>query len=152
MNKSSATVYVINGPNLNQLGQREPDVYGSETLADIEARCQAVADRHQLRLEFRQSNHEGALVDWIQEASDAAIGVVLNAAGYTHESIAILDAVRACRCPVIEVHLSNIHAREEYRRTTRLGEATMGSICGLGSAGYEYAIESLVAAQQRSER
>src|SRR5215468_10791914 len=113
------TLYVINGPNLNLLGTREPEKYGRNTLADVEALCRATAKRHGFAVEFRQSNHEGELVDWIQEAgAKKAAGIVLNAAAYTHTSVAIFDAVAAVRVPVIEVHITNIHARESFRQTS----------------------------------
>lgn len=145
------TVYVINGPNLNLLGTREPGIYGRASLADIEELCRAAAEPHGLAIDFRQSNHEGDLVSWIQEAGAAgAVGVVLNAAAYTHTSIAILDAVKACPAPVIEVHLSNIHAREEFRRTSYLSQAAKGVICGFGPLGYALAISGLAA--QETER
>lgn len=141
------TVYVINGPNLNLLGTREPDIYGRATLADIETLCQAAAEQHGLAVEFRQSNHEGDLVTWIQEAGAAkAVGVVLNAAAYSHTSIAILDAVKACAVPVIEVHLSNIHVREAFRQTSYLSLAAKGVICGFGPLGYALAITGLATA------
>lgn len=141
------TIYVINGPNLNLLGTREPDIYGHATLGDIEALCRAAAEPHGLVVEFRQSNHEGELVTWIQEAGAAeAVGVVLNAAAYTHTSIAILDAVKACPAPVIEVHLSNIHAREEFRRTSYVSRAAKAVICGFGPLGYALAITGLATA------
>lgn len=140
-------VYVINGPNLNLLGTREPDIYGHATLADIEKLCRAAAEPHGLTVEFRQSNHEGELVTWIQEAGAAeAVGVVLNAAAYTHTSIAILDAVTACPAPVIEVHISNIHAREDFRRSSYVSRAAKAVICGFGPLGYALAITGLATA------
>lgn len=141
------TVYVINGPNLNLLGTRQPDIYGHATLADIENLCRAAAEPHGLTVEFRQSNHEGELVTWIQEAGAAeAVGVVLNAAAYTHTSIAILDAVTACPVPVIEVHISNIHAREDFRRSSYVSRAAKAVICGFGPLGYALAITGLATA------
>lgn len=140
-------VYVINGPNLNLLGTREPDIYGHATLADIEKLCRAAAEPHGLTVEFRQSNHEGELVTWIQEAGAAeAVGIVLNAAAYTHTSIAILDAVTACPAPVIEVHISNIHAREDFRRSSYVSRAAKAVICGFGPLGYALAITGLATA------
>lgn len=136
-------IYILNGPNLNRLGEREPAVYGKTRLADIRERCQAKADSLGLAIEFRQTNTEGELVDWVQEASSGARGLILNAAAYTHTSIAILDAVRACECRVIEVHLSNIYARESYRRVSVIAEAADGSICGLGVPGYLLAMDAL---------
>jgi 3-dehydroquinate dehydratase-2 len=141
------TVYVINGPNLNLLGTREPEIYGHATLADIETLCRAAAEPHGLAVEFRQSNHEGELVDWIQEAGAAhAAGIVLNAAAYTHTSIAILDAVAACRVPVIEVHITNIHAREDFRGISYVSRAAKAVICGFGPLGYALAITGLATA------
>lgn len=139
----TATAYVLNGPNLNMLGSREPEVYGSATLAEIEQACGSCADALGIGLAFRQSNHEGALIDWIQEASEKAIGVVLNPGGFGHQSVALHDAVRACACPVIGVHLSNVHAREPYRQTDRMAEAATGVITGLGIDGYTSALEIL---------
>ncbi|RAI41243.1 type II 3-dehydroquinate dehydratase [Rhodoplanes roseus] len=138
------TVYVINGPNLNLLGTREPEKYGRATLADVEALCREAGDRHGLGIEFRQSNHEGDLVSWIQEAGQrGAAGIVLNAAAYTHTSVALLDAVAAVAVPVIEVHITNIHAREPFRRTSYVSQAAKGVICGLGPQGYGLAIAGL---------
>src|ERR1700722_10417262 len=115
----SKTVYVLNGPNLNLLGTREPHIYGRSTLADVEKLCQAPAQRHGLTVVFRQSNHEGQIVDWIQEArAEKAAGLVLNPAGFTTTSIAILDALMTMEAPVIEIHISNIHAREEFRHNS----------------------------------
>jgi 3-dehydroquinate dehydratase-2 len=140
----SGTVYVINGPNLNLLGTREPEKYGRATLADVEALCREAARRHALAVEFRQSNREGEIVDWIQEAARSkAAGIVLNAAGYTHTSIAILDAVIAAPVPTIEVHITNIHAREEFRRHSYVSGAAKAVLCGFGIEGYALAIEGL---------
>ena len=140
------TVYVINGPNLNLLGTREPEIYGHATLADIERLCRAAAEPHGLAIEFRQSNHEGELVSWIHEAgAKHAAGVVLNAAAYTHTSIALLDAVAACPSPVIEVHITNIHAREDFRRASYVARAAKAVICGFGPLGYALAISGLAA-------
>lgn len=135
-------VHVINGPNLDRLGRREPDVYGMESLEQLQAwlERQCPADR----LVFLQSSHEGALIDAIHAAEDEnADGIVLNAAGYTHTSIALRDAIKAVSVPVVEVHLSNIHARESFRRRTLTGEAARGVISGLGKFGYLAAIEFL---------
>ena len=144
------TVYVINGPNLNLLGTREPEIYGHATLADIERLCRAAAEPHGLAIEFRQSNHEGELVSWIHEAgAKHAAGVVLNAAAYTHTSIALLDAVAACPSPVIEVHITNIHAREDFRRASYVARAAKAVICGFGPLGYALAISGLAATTER---
>jgi 3-dehydroquinate dehydratase II len=137
------TVFILNGPNLNLLGVREPATYGYDTLADIEARCLARAEALDLRIEFRQSNHEGQLVDWIQEARQTADGIVLNAGAFTHTSVAILDALNASDLPVIEVHLSNIFRRERFRHRSYVSLAARGVICGLGPHGYELALEAI---------
>ena len=140
------TIYVINGPNLNLLGTREPDVYGHATLADVEKLCRATAQRFALAIEFRQSNHEGEIVDWIQEAGrDKAAAVVLNAGGYTHTSVAIHDAIAAIKLPVIEVHISNIFARESFRRRSYVAPVAKASLCGFGIDGYALAITGLAA-------
>jgi 3-dehydroquinate dehydratase II len=141
-----ATIYVLNGPNLNLLGKREPDIYGHASLADVEKLCRATAERFGLAVEFRQSNHEGEIVDWIQDAGRSnAAGIVLNAAGYTHTSIAIHDAIAAVRLPVIEVHISNIFARESFRRRSTIAPVAKASLCGFGIDGYALAITGLAA-------
>jgi 3-dehydroquinate dehydratase-2 len=135
-------VLVLNGPNLNMLGVREPDTYGAQTLADIEALCRQTADRLGLAIDFRQSNHEGELVTWIQQGREDFDGILINPAGYSHTSVAILDALRAVGLPVIEVHLSNIHAREAYRHHSYVSSVARGVICGLGATGYRLALEA----------
>ncbi|HXW49666.1 MAG TPA: type II 3-dehydroquinate dehydratase [Xanthobacteraceae bacterium] len=138
------TIYVLNGPNLNLLGTREPHIYGHATLADVEKLCQATARRHGFAVVFRQSNHEGQIVDWINEArSEKASGLIINPAGYTTTSIAILDALLAMKAPVIEVHISNIHAREEFRHHSYVSKAARAVICGFGIDGYALAIAGL---------
>ena len=137
------TVFVLNGPNLNLLGVRDPAVYGRDTLADIEARCLVRAAALDLQIDFRQTNHEGQLVDWIQEARESADGIVLNAGAFTHTSVAVLDALYAAELPVIEVHLSNIFRRERFRHHSYVSLAARGVICGLGAHGYELALEAL---------
>ncbi|MBW7850854.1 MAG: type II 3-dehydroquinate dehydratase [Rhodospirillales bacterium] len=137
------TVLILNGPNLNLLGVREPAVYGSDTLADIEAACRGHAGRMGMAVDFRQSNHEGVLVDWIQEARTRHAGIVINAAGYTHTSVAILDALLASELPVIEVHLSNIHQREAFRHHSYVSKAARGMICGFGAHGYLLALDAM---------
>jgi 3-dehydroquinate dehydratase II len=138
------TLYVINGPNLNLLGTREPEKYGTATLADVEALCRDAAERHGYAVEFRQSNREGELVDWIQQAGrECAAGIVLNAAAYTHTSVAILDAIAAVGVPTIEVHITNIHAREPFRHKSYVSMAAKGLICGFGIHGYALAIDGL---------
>jgi 3-dehydroquinate dehydratase II len=139
------TIYVLNGPNLNLLGTREPDKYGHTTLADVERLCREAAKRFGLGVEFRQSNHEGTLVDWIQEAREKAVGIVLNPAGYTTTSVAILDAILAAGVPVVEVHITNIHAREEFRHHSYVSKAARAVICGFGVTGYTLAISGLAA-------
>jgi 3-dehydroquinate dehydratase-2 len=140
------SIYVLNGPNLNLLGTREPEKYGHATLQDVEQLCRDAAGRHGLDVEFRQSNHEGQLVDWIQEASaNKAVGIVINPAGYTTTSIAILDAVIASSLPVVEVHITNIHARESFRHDSMISKAAKAVVCGFGVAGYALAIAGLAA-------
>jgi 3-dehydroquinate dehydratase-2 len=137
------TILVLNGPNLNLLGVREPQTYGRETLADIEEACLERGAALELEVDFRQSNHEGQLVDWIQEARETADGIVINAAAYTHTSVAIRDALVASELPVIEVHLSNIYKREEFRHHSFISAVARGVICGFGGHGYELALEAM---------
>ena len=139
------TVFVLNGPNLNLLGVREPAVYGHDTLGDIEERCTARAAALNLQIDFRQTNHEGQLVDWIQEARESADGIVLNAGALTHTSVAVLDALSAADLTVIEVHLSNIFRRESFRHHSYVSLAANGVICGLGPQGYELELEAIAA-------
>ena len=139
------SIYVLNGPNLNLLGQRQPDVYGRNTLADVEALCRRRAQRYELEVTFRQSNHEGDVVDWLQEARQHACGVIINPGAFTHTSIAILDAIIATELPVIEVHISNIHAREEFRRHSYVSTVAKAVLCGFGIEGYGLAIDGLAA-------
>jgi len=140
----SKTVYVLNGPNLNLLGTREPHIYGHSTLADVEKLCGATAQQHGLTVVFRQSNHEGQIVDWIQEArAEKAVGLLLNPAGFTTTSIAILDALMTMEAPVIEVHISNIHKREEFRHNSYVSKVARAVICGFGVEGYALAIDGL---------
>jgi len=136
-------VLIVNGPNLNLLGTRQPEVYGYDTLETIEAACVTLAGRLALDIDFRQSNNEGEIVDWIQEARTSHDGVIINAGAYTHTSVAILDALLAVDLPVIEVHLSNIHQRDEFRQKSYVSKAALGMICGLGAHGYELALEAL---------
>lgn len=141
----AGTVYVLNGPNLNLLGLREPEIYGSDTLDDIAARLEDRARALDLAIEMRQSNHEGHLIDWLHEAqAEGAVAVLLNAGAFTHTSIALHDAIRAIRTPVIEVHLSNPHSREAFRHASFVGMAAKGSIAGFGAHGYELALEAAV--------
>lgn len=136
-------VLVLNGPNLNLLGTREPETYGSETLKDIEALCRQTAQELGLALDFRQSNHEGELVTWIQDARKTADGILINPAAYSHTSVAIHDALRAAGRPVAEVHLSNIHQREAFRHHSYVSSVAFGVICGFGSLGYKLALMAL---------
>ena len=149
-------ILVLNGPNLNLLGTREPAVYGTATLADVESACREAARAHGAALDFRQTNHEGTLVDWLHEAAaDAAtLGVVINAGAYTHTSVALHDAVKAIALPVIEVHISNIHAREPFRHQSWLSPACAGIVIGFGIAGYGLAIDGLarIAASRTSTK
>jgi len=141
----TATIMILNGPNLNLLGTREPEIYCAETLSDVETRCKARADALGVAIDFRQSNVEGELVTWVQEARTSSAGLVVNAAAYTHTSVALLDALKACGLPIVEVHLSNIHQREAFRHKSYVSRAADGMICGLGSLGYELAIEAVAA-------
>lgn len=138
-----ASVLILNGPNLNLLGQRQPEVYGSTTLADIEAMCVARAEALGLGLEFAQSNTEGTLVDMIHGAQGRHDAIILNAGAYTHTSIALMDAVSSVGLPVIELHLSNIHAREEFRHISYIARVALGVICGFGANGYALALEAV---------
>ena len=138
-----ATVFILNGPNLNLLGVREPSIYGRDTLGDVEERCAARAAALGLDIEFRQSNHEGQLVDWVQEARESADGIILNAGALTHTSVALFDALSAADLPVIEVHLSNIFRRESFRHHSYVSLAANGVICGLGAQGYELALDAI---------
>jgi 3-dehydroquinate dehydratase-2 len=139
-------IYVLNGPNLNLLGSREPEVYGHETLEDLRLRCEKKAASLGLTVDFRQSNHEGELVAWIQEARKDGAGLIVNAGALTHTSIAMLDALLASSIPTVEVHLSNIFTREPFRHHSYISRAAKGVICGFGPQGYELAIEALATA------
>ncbi|HEX3422691.1 MAG TPA: type II 3-dehydroquinate dehydratase [Sphingomicrobium sp.] len=136
------TIFVLNGPNLNLLGTREPRLYGTQTLADVEATLEQRASSLKLKLDIRQSNHEGVLIDWLHEALAKASAVIINAGAYAHSSIAIRDAVAALPIPVIEVHLTNIYAREGFRRQSLLGQVTRGSVIGFGPLGYVLALDA----------
>ena len=137
------TILVLNGTNLNMLGVRQPEIYGRETLGDIEAACRERGAELGLEVDFRQSNHEGELVGWIQEARGTADGIVINAGPLSHTSIAILDALLAAELPVMEVHLSNIYKRDAFRHHSYVSKAARGVICGLGSLGYLFALDAL---------
>ena len=136
-------IYILNGPNLNLLGHREPEVYGYTTLAQIEKMCAAQAKEHGLSIVFRQSNHEGEIVDQLQEARTSSGAVIINPAGYGHTSIAILDSIQALKIPVIEVHLSNIHRREPYRNHSYVSRGATGIVMGLGAQGYLRAVDAV---------
>lgn len=142
-------VHVFNGPNLNRLGARSPQVYGRETLDDVRRRCAALAESRGHAVDLRQTNHEGVLIDWLQEAGAAfeageSLGVVLNPGALAHTSVALRDAVADTAAPVVEVHISNIHAREEYRHHSFVSEAAAGVLAGFGTLGYELGIRSLL--------
>lgn len=140
-------VFILNGPNLNMLGKREPGIYGANTLSSIEQECRVAGTELGLEIDFRQTNHEGELVTWIQEAGEQASGIVINPAAYSHTSIALHDAIRAIApLPVMEVHLSNIHAREAFRHVSMVSPAAKGVICGLGPLGYILALRAIAAA------
>lgn len=137
------SVLVLNGPNLNLLGTRQPDVYGSDTLADVEALCRRTADDLGLDLRFEQSNHEGVLIDQIHACRGKDAGIVLNAGAFTHTSVALMDAIQSAEVPVVEVHLSNIHAREPFRHTSYVAPVAVGQICGFGILGYALALRAI---------
>ena len=136
-------ILLANGPNLNLLGSREPDIYGHRTLAEIEDECRGLGETLGLEVECFQSNSEGALVDRVQEARRDCVGIVINPGAFSHTSVALLDALLACDLPVIEVHLSNIHKREDFRRHSYVSKAASGVICGLGADGYRMALEAM---------
>lgn len=138
-------ISILNGPNLNLLGEREPEIYGRATLADLEAACLAEAGALGLEVDFRQTNHEGELVGWVQECRKGAAGLILNAGAYTHTSVALLDALTILRIPIIEVHLSNIFRRESFRHHSYVSPAATGVVCGLGFDGYLLALRALAA-------
>ena len=138
----SKPIYVLNGPNLNVLGEREPDIYGAATLAEIQRLCEASAAEKGRVVVFRQTNHEGELIDWVQEARTAAAALVINPAGYGHTSIALLDSLRLLAIPIVECHLSNPAAREDFRRTTYVSLAATGVVSGFGPASYELAVQA----------
>ncbi len=137
-------ILILNGPNLNLLGTRQPEVYGTTTLADIEAMCHTKAAELGVTVDCRQSNHEGKLIDWIHAARGTFDGIIINAGAYTHTSIAIMDAVSSVEIPTLELHLSDIHAREDFRRVSYIGKVAFDAIMGHGSAGYSMAVERMV--------
>ena len=134
-------IFILNGPNLNLLGKREPEIYGSQTLDDVKLMCAEAAQQAGLEIDFRQSNAEHELIDWIHEAREKASAIIINPAAYTHTSIAILDALSACTCPVIEVHISNVHQRESFRHHSYVSQRAEAVIAGCGVAGYVYAVQ-----------
>ncbi len=144
-------IVVLNGPNLNMLGVREPEKYGTATLDDVEALCAETAEEYGLAIDFRQTNAEGELVTWIQECRGRAAGIVINPAGYTTTSIAVMDALLAADLPVIEVHVTNIHRREEFRHNSYVSKAATGVICGLGVGGYALAIRAMADLVEQDE-
>lgn len=141
----TAPIFILNGPNLNMLGVRQPEVYGHDTLADIEAMCAERATTLDLEIDFRQSNQEGILVDWIQEARANADGIIINAGAYTHTSVAIHDALALTDLPIIEVHISNIHRREAFRHTSFVSKVADAMLCGFGTRGYLLALDGMAA-------
>lgn len=146
-------IHVLSGPNLNLLGTREPEIYGRETLADVQARCEARGATLGHAIVFRQSNHEGQLIDWVQEARTEASALIINPAGYGHTSVALLDALKTLAIPIVECHLSNPAAREAFRRETFVSLAATGVVSGFGAASYELAVEAaagLIGAQRAS--
>lgn len=143
MSERLPLIAVLNGPNMNLLGERQPALYGAATLDDVEALCAETAEALDLAIDFRQTNHEGELVSWIQECRNRASGIVINPAGYTTTSIAIMDALLASSLPVIEVHVTNIHRREEFRQHSFVSKAAVGVICGLGIGGYALALTAM---------
>jgi 3-dehydroquinate dehydratase-2 len=145
-------VFVLNGANLNLLGRREPHIYGSTTLAEIEAMCRERAEQLGLAVECRQSNSEAALIDWIQEAIDGASGIVINPAAHSFTSIALLDALKVFRWPIVEVHISNIHRREPHYHRSYVSYAATGVICGLGTQGYLLALDAISELLRQGER
>ncbi len=148
----AATVFILNGPNLNLLGERRPEIYGHETLGDIEARARERALALDLEIDFRQSNHEGALIDAVHDARGKAAAVIVNAGGLTHTSVALLDALDAFDGVVVEVHLSNIHRRAAFRRRSYVAQAAQGSICGFGGHGYVLALDAVHDLLERPSR
>lgn len=144
------SILILNGPNLNLLGTRQPQVYGTTTLADIETMCRARAKALSVDLAFDQTNSEGALIDTIHAARGAHDGIILNAGAYTHTSIALMDAITSVELPVIELHLSNIHARETFRHQSYISKVAVGVICGFGAQGYELALDAMVGHLERA--
>ncbi len=140
---AAGTAYVLNGPNLNLLGMRQPDIYGRETLADVEAECRRLGGELGLAIRFHQSNREYELIDWVHEARENAAGIVINPAAFTHTSVALLDALKTCDCPILEVHISNVHQRESFRHHSYVSLVATGVIAGFGTQGYALALRRL---------
>lgn len=143
------TILILNGPNLNMLGLREPAVYGSDTLADVETACRSAGERLNLAIDFNQTNHEGQLIDWIHQARGRVSGIAINPGAWTHTSVAIHDALIAAEVPVIEVHISNVHRREEFRHLSYISKIAMAVLAGFGTRGYQIAIEHFAALTSR---
>jgi len=137
------TIAILNGPNLNLLGKRQPEIYGYETLSDVEARCRSLGQDLGLAVDFKQSNAEHVLIDWIHAARESAGGIIINPAAYTHTSIAILDALKTCICPILEVHISNVHQREAFRHHSFVSLAATGVVAGFGTHGYLLALRHM---------
>lgn len=137
-------ILIINGPNLNMLGKREPEIYGRKTLDDIKVECEKLAKEISIQIDFRQSNSEGEIVGWIQESSQKFSGIIINAGAYTHTSVAIRDALLSVSIPIIEVHISNIFKREDFRHHSYISDVAVGMICGLGTDGYTIALRAIV--------
>ncbi|MDX2027426.1 MAG: type II 3-dehydroquinate dehydratase [Alphaproteobacteria bacterium] len=150
--KKPPAILVLNGPNLNMLGVREPKIYGKATLKDVAELCRKTAKELGLTADCRHSNLEGELVTWIQKARKTHAGIIINAGGYSHTSVAILDALKIAGLPMVEVHISNIHAREEFRRHSLISEVAIGAVCGLGIDGYAYALRSMAKRVKSSRR
>jgi 3-dehydroquinate dehydratase-2 len=146
------TVFILNGPNLNMLGRREPHIYGHTTIAEIQEACDALAAELDLQCEFRQTNHEGVMVDWIQEAFEQNAAVIINPAGLSFHSIPVLDALKLIKAPLIELHLSNIHARDELHRHSIMSSVANAVICGLGAEGYPLAVRAVAKLLKRDAR
>ena len=136
-------IAVLNGPNMNLLGLRQPELYGRDTLDDVEGLCAETAEALQVAIDFRQTNHEGELVSWVQEFRGQAAGIIINPAGYTTTSVALMDALLACELPVIEVHITNIHRREDFRQHSLVSRVAVGVVCGLGARGYALALTAM---------
>jgi 3-dehydroquinate dehydratase-2 len=139
----NSKIVVLNGPNLNLLGQRQPEIYGRDTLADVEAACRKLAGEVGLLVDFKQSNHEGQLIDWIHEARTTVGGLIINPGAYTHTSVAIMDALKTCEFPIVEVHISNVHQRESFRHHSYVSLVATAVMAGFGVHGYELALRHL---------